>query len=58
MMRAVRLAAQLDMAIDDSTRSSITANAGRLQFISTERIQAELSEILLSGDPRWWDRPT
>ncbi len=51
MMRAVRLAAQLDMAIDDSTRSSITANAGRLQFISTERIQAELSKILLSGDP-------
>ncbi|MXY12808.1 MAG: CCA tRNA nucleotidyltransferase, partial [Chloroflexi bacterium] len=51
MMRAIRLAAQLDMEIDAPTRSAIAASAGRLQFISAERIRAELEKILLSEDP-------
>ena len=51
MMRAIRLAAQLDMDIDAPTRSAIAASAGRLQFISAERIRAELEKILLAEDP-------
>ncbi len=51
MMRAVRLSVQLEMRIDDPTSAAIVEQAGRLQFISAERVRAELCKILLAPDP-------
>jgi len=48
MMRAVRLAAQLDLRIDRRTRSAIARDAALLSVISRERIRDELLKILAS----------
>jgi poly(A) polymerase len=47
MMRAVRLAVQLDFTLDVQM-----PDPGRLAFISSERISAELQKILLSPSPQ------
>ncbi|MEN9561594.1 MAG: hypothetical protein RIQ56_867 [Candidatus Parcubacteria bacterium] len=50
-LRAVRIAAELDFAIDASTTEGIVKNASQLGKISKERIRDELIRILLSQRP-------
>lgn len=51
MMRAIRLAAELDFAIDSATMAGIVANAPQLSRISRERIRDEFVRILESDRP-------
>lgn len=51
MMRAVRLAAELDFVIDTETMQGIFANRDRLGQIAIERISAEFAKLILSGTP-------
>ena len=46
MMRAVRLAAQLDFTIEEKTAEAIKKLAGMLEFIAKERIRDELIKII------------
>jgi len=48
MMRAIRLACELDFKIDDKTFSAIKENASLIQFISKERIRDEFIKIIMS----------
>jgi len=48
MMRAVRLACQLNFSIEPKTERSIIKIAGNIKFISNERIRDELIKILSS----------
>ncbi|MBI2933059.1 MAG: CCA tRNA nucleotidyltransferase [Planctomycetes bacterium] len=48
MLRAVRLACQLDFSIDPETEAAIVALAGRITEVSQERIRDELRKILAS----------
>ena len=52
MMRAARFASQLGFLIQDETFSAMKAMADRIQIISAERIQVELSKLLLGANPR------
>lgn len=51
MLRAVRLAAELDFAIDGKTAAGIAGNASQLAKISKERIRDEFTKILMSPRP-------
>lgn len=51
MLRAVRIAAELDFALDGSTAAGIAANAGALAQISRERVRDEFIRILESDRP-------
>jgi len=51
MLRAVRIAAELDFAIDAATLSGIAGNAAQLGKISRERVRDELTRILESERP-------
>ena len=51
IMRAVRFAAQLGFVIEEETYCAIKKLAPNLKKISAERIQAELSKLLLSPHP-------
>lgn len=51
MMRAIRISAELDFAIDAATLSGIAANAPQLGKISRERVRDELIRILMSDRP-------
>lgn len=51
LMRAVRIAAQLQFAIEETTFSAVAANAARLAHVSAERIRDELFKILASDFP-------
>lgn len=51
MLRAIRLSAELDFAIDGTTAAGIAANADQLAKISRERVRDELSKILMSPRP-------
>lgn len=53
IMRAVRFAAQLDFAIDGPTGEALTRLAPTLKKISAERIQTELTKLLVSGHPEY-----
>lgn len=48
MMRAIRFAAQLNFAIEPGTRTAIKKLAKHINEMAIERIQTELSKILLS----------
>ncbi|MGH3587772.1 MAG: CCA tRNA nucleotidyltransferase, partial [Pseudonocardia sp.] len=52
MMRAARFAAQLGFAVEPATRAAIVDMAGRIEIVSAERVQAEISKLLLSDRPR------
>ncbi len=52
MLRAVRFAAELGFTIDPATRAALEEQAGALEHVSTERIAAEMTRLLLA------DRPT
>lgn len=51
MLRAIRIAAELDFAIDGTTMAGIADNAAQLEKISKERIRDEFTRILLSKTP-------
>lgn len=51
MMRAIRLAAELNFAIEAETMASIAKNAELLSHISTERIRDEFLRIINSESP-------
>ena len=51
MLRAVRLAAELDFATDGATAAGIAAEAAQLEKISRERIRDEFVRILMSPRP-------
>ncbi len=52
MMRAVRFVSQLDVTLDPALLTAITAMSGELARITPERVQAELSKLLLGEHPR------
>nr|WP_281041975.1 CCA tRNA nucleotidyltransferase [Xylanimonas cellulosilytica] len=52
MMRAARFAAQLGFTVEAGTLAAIVAMAGRIEIVSAERVQAELSKLLLADKPR------
>lgn len=51
MLRAIRLAAELDFALDGSTAQGIANSAAQLENISKERIRDEFIRILESDRP-------
>lgn len=51
MLRAVRLSAELDFALDGGVAAAIAAHSEKLAQISRERIRDEFSRILLSDRP-------
>lgn len=51
IMRAIRFAAQLGFDIEPKTLAAISHHAPRLDMISRERIQAELTKLLVSPHP-------
>jgi len=52
MMRAVRLAAELDFEINKETGEAIEQEGHLLKMISKERIRDELSKIIMSQNPK------
>jgi len=53
MMRAVRLATELDFNIEPATFAAIQKEAGLLNFIAKERIRDELIKILMTKRARY-----
>ncbi len=51
MMRAIRFSAQLGYTIEENTLKAISVLAPNLRQISAERIQVELTKLLVSGHP-------
>lgn len=51
ILRAIRFCAQLDFSIEEETQKAITAIAPNLEKVSRERIQMELTKLLLSDHP-------
>jgi tRNA nucleotidyltransferase (CCA-adding enzyme) len=51
MLRAVRISAELDFAIETETAAGIVASASQLQKISRERVRDEFLRILMSPRP-------
>ena len=51
MLRAIRIAAELDFALDGTTAQGIADNAGKLAEISRERVRDEFVRIIESDRP-------
>ena len=51
MLRAVRFSAQLGFDIDSRTREAISLMAGDISYVSAERIETELTKLLISDHP-------
>ena len=52
MLRAIRLACELDFKIDKATLQAIERNSSLIKKVSSERIRDEFTKILLSNYPR------
>jgi len=52
MMRAVRFVSQLGVSLEPALLDAITSMSGELARITPERVQAELSKLLLGPSPR------
>ena len=52
MMRAARFASRLGFRVADSVEAAMRAMADRIEIVSQERIQGELSGLLLTDSPR------
>ncbi|CAM3540506.1 CCA tRNA nucleotidyltransferase [Isoptericola cucumis] len=52
MMRAARFAAQLGFTVEAATRQAVVDMAARIEIVSAERVQAEISKLLLAPRPR------
>ena len=48
LMRAVRLAAELDFAIEEKTAAAIKKHAGLLEMVAKERIRDELTKLIMA----------
>ncbi len=51
ILRAIRFSAQLDFTLEEDTRAAISLMAPNMGKVSKERIQVELTKLLLSGHP-------
>ena len=51
IMRAVRFSAQLGFSIEERTKEAIRGHAERLRQVSAERIQVELTKLVISPNP-------
>lgn len=51
ILRAIRFSAQLNFEIDESTKAAIENQAKYLRDISAERIQVELTKLLMADHP-------
>lgn len=51
ILRAIRFSAQLNFVIEEGTQKAISVIAPNLEKVSKERIQAELTKLLLSDHP-------
>lgn len=51
MLRAIRISAELDFALEAKTAEGIAANAAQLEKISRERVRDELLRIVMSPRP-------
>ncbi len=51
ILRAIRFAAQLGFSIEEHTLQAISSFAARLELVSRERIQVELTKLLKSDHP-------
>jgi poly(A) polymerase len=52
MLRAARFESQLGFRVDDAARAAMAELAPRIEIVSAERVQAELSKLLTSAHPR------
>ena len=52
MLRATRFASQLGFEIEPATFEAMQAMSGRIEIISAERIQVELTKLMLGKHPR------
>ncbi|MDE2386461.1 MAG: CCA tRNA nucleotidyltransferase [Actinomycetales bacterium] len=52
MLRGARFASQLGFEIEDATFAAMTAMAERLEIISAERVQVEITKLLVGKHPR------
>jgi poly(A) polymerase len=52
MLRAARFVSTLQVVVAADVRAAMTAMAGEIERISVERVQAELSKLLLGAAPR------
>jgi poly(A) polymerase len=52
MLRAVRFVSTLGVTVADDVLAAMTAMSGELARITPERVQAELTKLLLGGAPR------
>ena len=52
MLRAVRLAAELNFSIEEKTKQAIITSAGQLGKISKERVRDEFIRIIMSDQPK------
>jgi poly(A) polymerase len=52
MMRAARFASQLGFVVDAETQAAMSAMADSIRIVSVERMQVELSKLLLTDEPR------
>jgi poly(A) polymerase len=52
MMRGARFASQLGFEIEPATFEAMTEMAGRIEIISAERVQVEITKLLLGKHPR------
>lgn len=53
ILRAIRFSAQLGFWIEEETRRAVSLMAQGLKQVSKERVQAELTKLLLSGHPEF-----
>ncbi len=54
ILRAIRFSAQLGFSIEPATEAAVKALAPTLQKISRERIQAEVTKLLVSDHPQYF----
>ena len=52
MLRAARFTAQLGFVVDAATAAAMTQMADSIRIVSAERVQVELSKLLLTDSPR------
>jgi poly(A) polymerase len=52
MLRAARFASQLGFEIEPATFEAISAMASRIEIIAAERIQVELTKLMIGKNPR------
>ncbi|MCD0452423.1 CCA tRNA nucleotidyltransferase [Actinocorallia sp. API 0066] len=52
MLRAARFVAQLGFTVDPAVMAAMKEMAGRIEIVSAERVQAELSKLICGSHPR------